>query len=60
KQSLLRSLGPEQILGRGYAIVTDSAGTVIRQPEDTVEGATLKVRLQRGGLSAQVTERSTD
>ena len=60
KQSLLRSLGPEQILGRGYAIVTDSAGTVIRQPEDTVEGATLKVRLQRGRLTAQVTERSKD
>ena len=60
KQSLLRSLGPEQILGRGYAIVTDSAGTVIRQPEDTIEGATLKVRLQRGRLTAQVTERSKD
>ena len=60
KQSLLRSLGPEHILGRGYAIVTDSDGKVIRQPQDTAEGDAVTVRLNRGALTAQITGRSTD
>ena len=60
KQSLLRSLGPEQILGRGYAIVTDSGGNVIRQAQGMAVGEDINVRLQRGELTAQVTERSKD
>jgi len=60
KQSLLRSLGPEHILGRGYAIVTDSSGKVLRQALDTAAGDAVKVRLQRGTLTAQVTGQSSD
>jgi len=60
KQSLLRSLGPEHILGRGYAIVTDSSGKVVRQAQDTAAGDAVKVRLQRGTLTAQVTGQSSD
>lgn len=60
KQSLLRSLGPDHILGRGYAIVTDSSGKVVRQAQDTAAGDAVKVRLQRGSLTAQVTGQSSD
>jgi exodeoxyribonuclease VII large subunit len=60
KQALLRSLGPEHILGRGYAIVTDSSGKVVRQAQDTAAGDAVKVRLQRGTLTAQVTGQSSD
>lgn len=60
KQSLLRSLGPEHILGRGYAIVTNSGGKVIRQSQDTAEGEAVEVRLKSGALTALVTGRSAD
>ena len=60
KQSLLRSLGPEQILGRGYAIVTDSGGKVIRQAQGMAVGEDINVRLQRGRLTAVVTGSSAD
>jgi exodeoxyribonuclease VII large subunit len=60
KQSLLRSLGPEQILGRGYAIVTDSGGKVIRQAQGMAVGEDINVRLQRGRLTAEVTGSSAD
>ena len=44
QQKLLASLGPEQILGRGYAIVTGENGAVIRQTTQAKTGDALRVR----------------
>jgi len=52
---LLASLGPEQTLHRGYAIVTDEQGKVIKHAESAAEGDSVKIRLGKGLLAAEVT-----
>jgi len=51
---LLSSLGPEQTLNRGYAIVTDQRGLVLKQPSDANKGDALRVRVKGGALTAIV------
>jgi exodeoxyribonuclease VII large subunit len=48
------ALSPQATLDRGYAVVQDDAGAVVRAPGDVTEGAALRVRLARGELSATV------
>lgn len=48
----LELLNPQRTLERGYAIVTDTAGHVLRQPSQIKAGEALTVRLAEG--SAQV------
>jgi len=50
----LKSLSPLATLERGYAIVTDAGGHVIVDSSGVKQGASIDVRLSRGGLSATV------
>jgi exodeoxyribonuclease VII large subunit len=50
----LRALSPAATLQRGYAIVQDEAGAVVRAPQDVSAGARLRVRLAEGELAAEV------
>ena len=57
---MLQSLGPEQTLNRGYAIVTDAQGNVIRDANRQQPGDDVSIRLKKGKLTAEVTGRAKD
>lgn len=48
----VRALSPAATLERGYAVVQDAAGAVLRDPEQVADGDALRVRLARGELLA--------
>ncbi|WP_228373082.1 exodeoxyribonuclease VII large subunit [Demequina maris] len=48
----LRALSPLSTLERGFAVVRDAAGTVVRDAADVHEGDVLRVRLARGEVEA--------
>lgn len=50
----LQTLGPEQTLARGYAIVFDDRGRVLRETVRLEHGAKIAARLARGGFTARV------
>ena len=50
----LTLLSPYGVLDRGYALVTDSAGAVVRDAAGVKPGDAVKVRLARGGIAAEV------
>jgi len=50
----LQSLSPLATLERGYAIVTDDAGRVLVDSGGVKRGASIELRLARGGLDATV------
>ena len=52
----VRSLSPSATLTRGYAIVQDAAGQVLRSATQTAAGQTVGIRLADGRLTASVTE----
>ena len=52
----LRLLGPAATLERGYAVVLDEDGHVVRDSADTAPGRRIAVRLARGRLAARVEE----
>jgi exodeoxyribonuclease VII large subunit len=52
----LSQLSPLRILERGYAIVTNESGAIVKESAAAPEGATIHVRLARGGLDANVTK----
>jgi len=52
----VRSLSPSATLERGYAIVQDADGHVLRSAGETSVGAALAIRLATGRLNAQVAE----
>ena len=60
KTKLLASLGPEQTLGRGYAIVTDLQGNVLKDALQASKGDSLNVRLGSGSLTTEVTAHPGD
>ena len=55
-QALLDSLNPQAVLGRGYAIVRDEQGAVLRDAAQVRPGAAIEARLARGSLIAEVKE----
>ena len=55
--ALLESLGPLSILERGYAIVTNQQGQLIRAADAVQTGETIHTRLGRGSLRSTVVER---
>ncbi len=50
----LQALGPEQTLARGYAIVSDAEGRVLRDANAVARGARIRARLARGEIGARV------
>ena len=50
----LRSAGPEETLSRGYAIVTDPAGALVRSVAAAPAGAQLSVQLSDGTIPVRV------
>jgi len=52
----LHQLSPLRVLERGYAIATDEAGCVLKDPRDAPPGSDIRVLLARGRLQARVTE----
>ena len=50
----LADLGPHQVLRRGYAVVRDEAGTVVRDPAVLVGGERLQVEVAGGRFAAVV------
>ena len=52
----LSHLSPLNVLERGYAIVHDSAGNIVRSPSQLTIGAELAIRLAQGKIKAQVSE----
>jgi exodeoxyribonuclease VII large subunit len=53
----LNSLGPEQVLARGYSITTDAAsGKVLRDAVQAKAGLKLKTRLAKGEIFSRVAE----
>ncbi len=55
---LLESLSPLSTLERGYAIVTDPQGCVIRDSDKMDLGSVVAIRLARGKLSARIEDRA--
>jgi len=55
----LDAVSPLATLERGYAIVTDSKGTVITNAQDVRAGQIIEARLTKGSVRARV-ERSTN
>lgn len=52
----LSQLSPLRILERGYAIVTDHSGAVIKESSAAPEGSAIHIRLGHGRLDADVTK----
>ena len=52
----LHVVSPLTTLGRGYAIVRDDQGRIVRKAGDLETGDQITARLGRGSVSAQVTE----
>ena len=56
-EQVLRALGPGTTLERGYAIVTDASGQVLRDTREVEIGSVLTTRLARGRFDAEVRSR---
>ncbi|HEX4037419.1 MAG TPA: exodeoxyribonuclease VII large subunit [Acidobacteriaceae bacterium] len=52
----LASLSPLAVLNRGYALVYDDNGVLIKSSEDAVEGQSMVTRFARGRLRSRITE----
>ena len=50
----LQERGPLKVLERGYAIVTDAAGNVLRSADQVSIGNAVAIRLHRGEVGAEV------
>jgi exodeoxyribonuclease VII large subunit len=54
QEHLLRSLNPLAILERGYAILSDESGRIIRNSSDAAQDQMLRARLAKGELRLRV------
>jgi exodeoxyribonuclease VII large subunit len=52
----LTQLSPLKILERGYALVTDAAGRIVKEPANAPAGSEIDVRLAKGQIAARVIE----
>lgn len=57
KEASLRARSPLAILERGYAIVFDQDGKVIRDSSQVVDGEEIKIKLAKGRITSIVTDR---
>jgi exodeoxyribonuclease VII large subunit len=53
----LKHLDPRQVLERGYAIVTDEQGRIVRSSEQLAIGSDVHMALARGSAQARITGR---
>jgi exodeoxyribonuclease VII large subunit len=53
----LTQLSPLKILERGYAIVENEAGRVVKEPAQAPPGSAIHVQLARGAIRARVEQR---
>nr|WP_298414831.1 exodeoxyribonuclease VII large subunit [uncultured Halomonas sp.] len=53
----LNAVSPLAVLGRGYAIIENSEGSVVKRAEDTRPGERLSARLANGRLAVEVKRR---
>jgi exodeoxyribonuclease VII large subunit len=51
----LQALSPLNVLARGYALLYNADGTLLRSAAETAPGTTIQARLAEGSLTAQVT-----
>ena len=51
----IEALSPERVLERGYAVVRDEAGRVVRDSADVAAGSEIEVTVARGKFAASVT-----
>jgi exodeoxyribonuclease VII large subunit len=56
-EALLASLSPLSVLSRGYALVFDERGTLLKDPLAAPEGSLVTARLAKGHLVSRVIER---
>ncbi|RYY49385.1 MAG: exodeoxyribonuclease VII large subunit, partial [Chitinophagaceae bacterium] len=56
----LDAVSPLAVLGRGYAVVTDSSGSILRRAADAAPGDTVDVRLADGHLEARIVRSGRD
>ena len=59
QEQLIRTLGPENTLARGYALVTGPDGQIIRNATDAPPKSELRIRLAKGELAAEVIDVDT-
>lgn len=59
-EARLQGLSPLNILDRGYALVFDSEGKLVKDAAQVQSGEQIRARLARGELSATVRERRVD
>ena len=57
QRQLLESLNPLAVLERGYAILSDAEGKVVRAAESVAPGDALRARLAHGEIAVTVTGR---
>jgi exodeoxyribonuclease VII large subunit len=57
--AMLRTLGPESSLQRGYSITFDAQGNILRRPQEASLGSTLTTRLAKGEIKSVVSETKT-
>ena len=55
----LRALSPQATLERGFAVVQDDKGKVVRDASAVAEGAPLRLRLARGELAARAVKKAS-
>ena len=53
----LEERSPLRALERGYAIATDAAGTLLRDPTQVAVGDTVNIQLHRGKLITEVKDK---
>jgi exodeoxyribonuclease VII large subunit len=54
-EAQLRQLSPLRVLERGYAIVQNQAGEIVKRPDHAPAGTSIRIRLAEGGVTASVT-----
>jgi exodeoxyribonuclease VII large subunit len=54
-EGLLQSLSPLAVLNRGYALVFDEAGNLIREASAAPEGVLITTRFAHSSLTSRVT-----
>jgi exodeoxyribonuclease VII large subunit len=56
-EAQLFQLSPLRVLERGYAIVQNESGEIVKRPDDAPAGSSIRIKLAEGGLKASVTDR---